>query len=243
MAGLTREQRAEREAAEKERMRKEIEEQVRSEMASSINVSNDDALKKENEELKNKLTEMIDLVKDLQAKKSASDEKSVENVKNETIDDDIKDVEMNARILVTSIATGGVNMKTSNDGSARHFRFEKLGQTIPIIYEHLINCINTDRWLFEDGLVYISDSNVIREQCLEDAYKKFLTPKTIENIMDFDSDTIVEMLSSTTPAIQETIVDLIVQKLNGGGFVDMNKADVISKACDIDIRELANKLR
>lgn len=238
MAGLTKEERAKREAAEKERIRKEIEEQVRSEIAASVNISNDDTLKKENEELKSQLSEMMDLIKDLQTKKPESNKKSIENTS-----DEIKDVEMNARILVTSIATGGVNMKTSNDGSARHFRFEKLGQTIPIIYEHLINCINTDRWLFEDGLVYISDSNVIREQCLEEAYKKFLTPETIENIMDFDSDTIVEMLSSTTSAIQETIVDIVVEKLNSGCRVDMNKVDVISEACGVDVRELANKLR
>lgn len=39
----------------------------------------------------------------------------------------------------------------------------------------------------------------------EDAYRKFLIPKIIENITDFDVDTIVEMVTATTPAIQETI--------------------------------------
>lgn len=242
MAGLTKEERARREAAEKERLRKEIEEQVRSEMASSTNVSNDDSLKKENEELKNQLAEMMNMIKDLQASKSEPENVAVENAdinKTETVED----VEMNARILVTSITTGGVNLKTSNDGSARHFRFEKLGQTIPIIYEHLINCINTDRWLFEDGLIYISDSNVIREQCLEDAYKKFLTPETIENILDFDINVIVDMVTSTTPAIQETIIDLVANKLNNGGSIDMNKVNAIGTACNVNIMELASKLR
>ena len=242
MAGLTKEERAKREAAEKERLRKEIEEQVRSEMASSTNVSNDDSLKKENEELKNQLAEMMNMIKDLQESKSEPENVAVENAdinKPETVED----VEMNARILVTSITTGGVNLKTSNDGSARHFRFEKLGQTIPIIYEHLINCINTDRWLFEDGLIYISDSNVIREQCLEDAYKKFLTPETIENILDFDINVIVDMVTSTTPAIQETIIDFVANKLNNGGSIDMNKVNAIGTACNVNIMELASKLR
>lgn len=242
MAGLTKEQRAEREAAEKERMRKEIEEQVRSEMASSTNTSNDDSLKKENEELKNQLAEMMNMINDLQANNDKTENVSVEN-KDSDKPGNIKDVEMNARILVTSITTGGVNLKTSNDGSARHFRFEKLGQTIPIIYEHLINCINTDRWLFEDGLIYISDPNVIREQCLEDAYKRFLTPETIENILDFDMNVIVEMVTSTTPAIQESIIDLVVDKLNHGGSIDMNKVNAIGTACNVNIMELASKLK
>ncbi len=242
MAGLTKEERAKRDAAEKERIRKEIEEQVRSEMASSTDVTNDETLKKENEELKNQLAEMMEMIKELQAKKSESQEKSMQNASAD-VSENVEDVEMNARILVTSITTGGVNLKTSNDGSARHFRFEKLGQTIPIIYEHLINCINTDRWLFEDGLVYISDSNVIREQCLEDAYKKFLTPDTIENIMNFDINKIIEMISSTTPAIKETIIDLVVDKLNHGGSIDMNKVNAIGNACDVNIMELASKLK
>lgn len=242
MANLTKEERAKREFAERERIRKEIEAQVRSEIASPVNVSNDDALKKENEELKNQLAEMMNIIKDLQAGKSESENVTVEN-KDTNKSENIEDVEMNARILVTSITTGGVNLKTSNDGSARHFRFEKLGQTIPIIYEHLINCINTDRWLFEDGLVYISDPNVIREQCLEDAYKKFLTPNTIENILDFDMNIIMKMIASTTPAIQETIVDLVVDKLNHGGSIDMNKVNAIGTACNVNIMELASKLK
>ena len=242
MAGLTKEQRAEREAVEKERIRKEIEEQVRSEMASSTNASNDDSLKKENEELKSQLAEMMAMIKDLQANKSETENVSAEN-KDANKPENIKDVEMNERILVTSITTGGVNLKTSNDGSARHFRFEKLGQTIPIIYEHLINCINTDRWLFEDGLIYISDPNVIREQCLEDAYKKFLTPETIENILDFDMSVIIDMVTSTTPAIQESIIDLVVDKLNHGGSIDMNKVNAIGTACNVNIMELASKLK
>lgn len=242
MANLTKEERAKKEAFEKERMRKEIEEQVRLEMASSINTLNDDLLKKENEKLKNQLAEMMNMIKDLQTNNSKPENVSIEDEHiNES--ETIKDVEMNARILVTSITTGGVNLKTSNDGSARHFRFEKLGQTIPIIYEHLINCINTDRWLFEDGLIYISDPNVIREQCLEDAYKKFLTPETIENILDFDMNVIVDMVTSTTPAIQETIIDLVVNKLNHGGFIDMNKVNAIGTACNINIMELASKLK
>lgn len=240
MAGLTKEERAKREAAEKEQLRKEIEEQVRSEMTSTDNSSSDESLKKENEDLKNQLSEMMNMIKELQNSKNSTSNNIEDNTKGNA-----EDVEMNARILITSMTTGGVNMKTSNDGSARHFRFEKLGQTIPIIYEHLINCINTDRWLFEDGLVYISDSNVVREQCLEDAYKKFLTPDKIENILDFDVDTIREMVSSTTDAIQETIVDLVAAKMNKGGSIDMNKIEVIGNACNkkVDIRELANKLR
>ena len=91
MAGLTKEQRAEREAAERERMRKEIEEQVRSEMSSSTNVSNNDLLKKENEDLKSQLAEMMNMIKDLQTQKTESEKTSAENVNIDT-SENIEDV-------------------------------------------------------------------------------------------------------------------------------------------------------
>ena len=112
MAGLTKEERAKREAAEKERLRKEIEEQVRSEIFIFCKYSNDDSLKKENEELKKQLAQMVNMIKDLQASKSEPENVTVEN-RDIAKSENIEDVEMNARILVTSITTGGVNLKTS----------------------------------------------------------------------------------------------------------------------------------
>ena len=149
MAGLSKEERARRQAEKEEQLRKEIEEKVRSEIVSSENDSNSNKLKEENETLKVQISEMMKMIKELQ---NSNVSPSGENISNNQTQIN-KDVEMNARILVTSMTTGGVNLKTSTDGTARHFRFEKLGQTIPIIYEHLINCINTDRWLFEEGLI------------------------------------------------------------------------------------------
>jgi len=198
----------------------------------------DAPLKDENDALKAQIEELKKMMEHLSTQNENTDNRKGAKV-------DPEDVDMNARITITSITTGGVNLRTSLDGTARFFRLEKLGQTIPIIYEHLINCINTDRWIFEDGLVYINDARAVREQYLEDAYNRFLTPEKIQNIMDFDILTIQEMISTTTPSIQETVSLLIANKINKGETVDMNKVEAIGKACspEIDIRTLANTLR
>lgn len=234
MANLTREAREKKELEEKEKMRAEIEAQIRLEIESK---KSDKTLEEENEILKKKLAEMEHALKRANSNYEASTSHDTES--------DTIPIEMNARILVTSMTNGGVNMKTATDGSARHFRLEKIGQTIPIIYEHLINCINTDRWLFEEGLVYINDEKIVKEQVLEDFYKKFITPDKIENIMEFDTDTIKTMIGSATRTIQETIALLVAQKINDGSYIDMNKVEIIGNACNpqIDIRNLANSLR
>lgn len=152
--------------------------------------------------------------------------------------------DMTRRIKVTSLADGGVNLRTGADGSAKRFRFENFGQTLPIIYEDLINCINMDRWLFEEGLVYINDKEAIVDNYLEDNYKHFLTKETIERILDYDDDTIKDFVASATKSIQETICSLLAEKINKGVNVDLNKIKLIGDLCSpkIDIENLAKKL-
>lgn len=193
----------------------------------ALNTPNVNDIKNENLELKSQISEMM---------------KMIESLKNNSINTDI---DMSKRVTITSITTGGINLKTNNDGTAKRFRLERLGQTIPIIYEDLINCINMDRWIFEEGLVYINNEKAISENYLEEYYNKFLTLDKITNIMDFDKETIQEMVSNTTPSIQETICVILAQKINNGDYIDMNKIEIIGKSCtpQIDIRDLSAKLR
>jgi hypothetical protein len=204
-------------------------------------------LEKENAELKDQLNKLMEMMNALQLNQTAQNSvEKVETTKEVVTENNlINETDMNKRIIVTSLTTGGLNLRTAMDGSARIFRLERLGQSMPIVYSDLLQCINLQREFFEEGLVYISDSNVVSENYLEDSYKKFLTIDKINHIMDFDTETIKSLVSNTTKSLQETIVLLIAEKINKGQFVDMNKVDVIGKACTepIDIRDIANKLR
>ena len=53
------------------------------------------------------------------------------------------------------------------------------------------------------------------------------------------------MVSNTTETIQETIISLIVKKINNNEYVDMNKVDAIGKSCKnpCDISTLALQKR
>lgn len=147
------------------------------------------------------------------------------------------------RVTITSIFNGGINLRTSKDGSAMRFRLDKFGATIPISVEDLNKCINTDFWLFTEGYVYINDQDVVKDSYLEDYYKKFLTPDTIKNLLTFDTAQLVDMVGNATRAIQETICTLIADNMRKGGYVDYNKIKAIGDACDpnIDIVELSKR--
>lgn len=191
-------------------------------------------LEKENAELKDTINQMKKMIEEMQAQKAISNTNETESDTN---------LEMTKRVTITSLSTGGVNLRTSVEGNAKRFRLEGIGQTIPIIYEDLINCINCDRWLFEDGIVYINDKKAVQENYLEEAYSKFLDVTKITHILDFDDYTIAEMLDNTTDEIRNTICVFIADKINKGEAVDMNKIVQIEKICNVDIRDLANKRR
>ena len=230
MAGLTKEERLKREAEKKEALQAEAKAKAEAKY------------KEENDALKKQMEEMQKMLQQLMSQQSTPVAQSVQEEDNEQQKEEIP---LTKRIKVTSITTGGVNLKTSYDSGARKFRLEHLGQTKAIQYEYLIDCINTDRWLFEDGLVYINDPQVVEEQLLEEEYKKFLTPDKIQNILSFDVDTIKQMVSNSTREIQETICSVVIDKINAGENIDLNKVYAIGNSCEpqVNLLELSQKIK
>ena len=230
MAGLTKEERLKREAEKKEALQAEAEAKAEAKY------------KEENDALKKQMEEMQKMLQQLMSQQSVPVAQSVQE---EDREQQKEEIPLTKRIKVTSITTGGVNLKTSYDNGARKFRLEHLGQTKAIQYEYLIDCINTDRWLFEDGLVYINDPQVVEEQLLEEEYKKFLTPDKIQNILSFDVDTIKQMVSNSTREIQETICSVVIDKINAGESIDLNKVYAIGNSCEpqVNLLELSQKIK
>lgn len=210
---------------------------------SSENILKIELLEEENKMLKSQVNEILNLLKDLNEKKS---EPQV-NVANDFEEEEhtFVDISPLKPIKVISLSDGGVNLKTTNDGNAKVFRFDKFGHVATITYADLQDCIATCRPFIEDGTVYICDKDVVRNNYLDEYYKHFLTVDTINNILSFPQSKIVDMVKNTTPTIQDTLIDLMVKKINNNENVDMNKIDTIGKACAVpcDITALALQKR
>lgn len=148
------------------------------------------------------------------------------------------------RIQVTNISDWGITLKTSAENNARQFRFDKFGVTLPITYEDLCKCINTDIRLFQDGYLYIHDEDAVKDNYLEQYYEKMLDADKISNIMSFSDNEIISMISNASPVIQRTICTQIANKILRNETVDYNKVKLIGKACTppIDIDDLSRKL-
>ena len=205
-------------------------------------ITSQSSLEKENEMLKKQMEELMKKMSELEQKQNIPEEK-VES--DDTDQNDFVDINPLKPIKVISLSDGGVNLKTSNDGNAKTFIFDKFGHTGTISYSDLQDVIATCRSFIEDGTVYICDKDVVRNNYLQDYYKHFLTVNTINDILTFPVDKIVELVTNTTPTIQETIIALLVKKINNNEYVDMNKVDAIGKVCTpkCDITALALQKR
>lgn len=218
---------------------------------SSENISKIELLEEENKMLKSQVNEILNLLKDMKTKESETHMDSYNNVINNNVNDfdeeehTFVDINPLKPIKVISLSDGGVNLKTTNDGNAKVFRFDKFGHVATITYADLQDCIATCRPFIEDGTVYICDKDVVRNNYLDEYYKHFLTVDTINNILSFPQNKIVDMVKNTTPTIQDTLIDLMVKKINNNENVDMNKIDAIGKACAVpcDITALALQKR
>ena len=199
----------------------------------------DNTLQKENQELKSQLAEMKKMMESLMA----SQQKQSPSVEIQYDTEDIPDIPMNKMVKVMSLFSGGLNLKTSNDSTAQIFRFEYVGQVFSIIYSDLVKIIALQRNFFKDGYCMILDKNVVKAHYLEEDYNKFIDAKVINNILDYEIPKIKEIFSNTLPLIQQTIVDIVIQKINNNDYVDKNKVSALSEVYGRDIYELAIKMR
>ena len=204
-----------------------------------------DSLRKENEELKSQLQMILEKLSTIEEKENTT---VSENETVEDYEDDVetyKEINPLKPIKVVSLSDGGVSLRTNTNGSGKSFRFDKFGHSISITYSDLQDVIAVNRTFIEDGTVYICDADVVKNNYLDEYYNRFLTVEKITNILSFSKSDIVDMVSNTTETIQETIISLIVKKINNNEYVDMNKVEAIGKSCNTpcDIPTLALQKR
>ena len=199
-------------------------------------------LQASNEELQKQMQEMMANMKALMAEKVEIEKKNEEM--QESIESEYTDISPLKPIKIVSLTDGVVVLKTQPSGG-KEFTIDKFGSAITVTYQDLQNIIINDRSFIEDGVVFICDKDVVSNNYLDEYYKNFLTLDTIKNILSFDIEHVTDMVANTTEAIQESIISLLVKKINNNEYVDMNKVSAIGKACKkpCDILRLAMDIR
>ncbi|MFR2774869.1 MAG: hypothetical protein ACLTBR_03470 [Anaerostipes sp.] len=202
-------------------------------------------LAKENSDLKKAMQSILSKLEKMDCENEANVKRGV--LKKESVDNSESqehtyvEIDPLKPIKLISLTSGGLTLRTDAKGRGRNVRFTKFGQSRFVPYQDLQNIMTVDRTFIEQGYVYICDKNVVHNNYLDDDYQKFLSQEKIENILSFPTEEITKMIQNTTAAIQDTIIDLIVRKINNSEYVDMNKVTAIGNACETpcDIMQIA----
>jgi hypothetical protein len=189
-------------------------------------------LSQENSQLKSTIEEMKKMIEGLVSK--SQEKETVEVIKYvEKEESEYIDIPLNKVIKVMSLYVGGLNLKTSANGKG--FRFNNFGDIQPIIYNDLIQIMSYQNRFCNEGYFMILDKEVIKAHALEDNYKKILDAKQIKNILEYDDAKITEFFTSTTQNIRESIISIVVDKINNDNKLDKNKVHLLSELYGADL--------
>lgn len=204
-----------------------------------INNQNDKNLEKENKQLRTELDEIKKMLLNLTQNQQYPQSTPVVEKYVESTDEDDSEIKQNKYIKVMSLNFGKLVLSTEGKGQGKIFIFNKFGDVRNIIYSDLANLIHHQQSFAEQGRFYIFDKQVVKNHGLIEYYNKFMTKEMIENILDNNRESIINLFNNTPEAQKETIVNILIKKIINGEDIDINKVDIISRIYGQNIYDIA----
>lgn len=149
----------------------------------------------------------------------------------------------NKQIRIISLYYGELNLSTEPYGKGKLLSFSKYGEVKTVLYSTLIDIVNTNRKFAEDGSFYILDRDATYYLGLSEIYTNILSKDIMDKICNYSASEIVDLLNNATDEQKSTIVHNICDRIYNGESVDLNKCDVISKCCGVNIMNRVDEMK
>ena len=186
-----------------------------------VNSGTSAQIAKENEELKKQMVEMqaqFELMKQMMM----NNQNNNNNIYASADDD--------RYITFINMIPGTLGLKGSVlyaiEGQFNHRDFLK--REAKLIVNNMPNTIR-------DGLVYIADADFVKECKLDYEYEHILSDKQLKDILNQNSNQVVEIYKNANKAQQKIIIDMIVDKKINGVPVDANILVDLGRICGKDL--------
>lgn len=219
MAGLTKEQRAKKEAENKAKLEAEMKAKIEAEIEAKIRAEYEEKLK----EAENKVVE-------LEAKKENTAEVA-------------KKIQSSVRIPLDTIVpvicnTIGGAFYSSKKIMGYTVEWDDIGSVEYMELGELSSMKNTDKRFFEDNWIVFDDTEEYTATELYDFlkvskyYKNILTPENIDEVFTYSKDKLVKTISTLSRGMKETIAVRAKQKMDEN-TLDKNIIDVLESSLGI----------
>jgi hypothetical protein len=152
--------------------------------------------------------------------------------------DDEIDISPQKYVTVISLTPNQLNLSTQPGGKGKVVTFSEFGQQKRIMYNNLVDIMDSNPGFLERGCYYIAEKRIIRKHGLDELYSTLLTKEVIESMVSISmsDEDMTTLYKSANKTQQGVIVDLIIHKLMADDkSVDMNMVASISKISGIDL--------
>lgn len=147
-------------------------------------------------------------------------------------------------IEVISLSPAITNVNTGmGDRNGRNYRFVGFGVSMEIPYSDLVAIVQNHRGAFDRGFLYINDARFVKSQGLSLAMKKILTKEQMEEIIYSKDLKTLDLLGKASSDQRSHIADILVDMINAGKDVDMNKVKRVSEFVGYQIDEKAMRIK
>ena len=203
---------------------------------------NTDTVDVEKEELKEQNLQMADMMKSLQ--KQVSDlAQELKNTKAMASPNVIKTVRSSGKkIKCINLMHNPVNISTEPDGNGIVKTFDNYGDSKTIKFDDLSDMLSAYPYTMTHGLIYICDKDVVEELGLTDEYESIYSKEKINEIMELNDESSVELLVGMEKNIRDSTIHEIAIRMKDGYHYDMNRIYAIKKKLNIDIEDLSRQI-
>ena len=142
-------------------------------------------------------------------------------------------------IKVMSLISERLNLSTEPKGKGRNFSFTHYGEVKRILYADLLRILENNRGFLDSLYFIIMDSSVLRKHDLISTYEKALNKEKIDLFFapNANQTDAVNLFKATSPKQQESIVNLILDRMREGHQMDFNFLRRLSDVIGYSISE------
>ena len=219
------------------------------EVETDMSVKEIEYLKKSNEEMKEQLKALMEMMsflnnKNQETKKEEDSHKYTPVVSsyNNTSDEIPEEPSPNKMVRIISLCRGSLNLAKDERGLDK-LKFTKYGEIKPVLYSTLINIVNNNRKFAERGLFYILDKASVYYLGLSNVYDKLVDNTVLDNICNYPVIDIEKIIEGMEKSQVEVMVKNLSDRMYNGENFDLNKINAVSRASGIDILQRVNNMK
>ena len=95
----------------------------------------------------------------------------------------------------------------------------------------------------EQGLIYITNSDVVEELGLTEEYKNLYTKDMMDSVLNLNDEHAVDLFNGMPTVLKESVSVEMAKKIKDGHVYDLNLLNKIKETSGFDIMNLSNEIK